>query len=111
MQIEQEDIIIQVAIVKLQGRLDAQTAPDLKKLWQQYAERGIYSVFINLELVEFIDSIGISTLVSGLKLMRSKGGDLRLISVPPSARAIFELMALDKVFQLYESREQALKGF
>lgn len=110
LQIQQEEIIIRIGVVRLQGRLDAQSAPNLKAVWRQYEERGINSVFLNLELVEFIDSLGVSTLVSGLKQMRSRGGDLRLIGVQPSARVIFELMALDKVFNIFDTEEHALKG-
>jgi anti-sigma B factor antagonist len=111
MQIEQEELIIRVGVVRLNGRLDAQSAPALKELWKLYDARGINSVFLNLERVDFIDSLGVSTLVAGLKQMRSRNGDLRLIGVQSPARAIFELMALDKVFQFYETEEHALKGF
>lgn len=111
MQIEQEEVIIRVGIVRLAGRLDAQSAPNLREIWRQYDQRGINSVFLNLERVDFIDSLGVSTLVAGLKQMRSKNGDLRLIGVQSAARAIFELMALDKVFQFFDTEEHALKGF
>jgi anti-anti-sigma factor len=111
MQIEQEEIIIRVGVVRLNGRLDAQSAPALKELWKHYDERGINSVLLNLERVDFIDSLGVSTLVAGLKQMRSKNGDLRLIGVQSSARAIFELMALDKVFLFFDTEEHALKGY
>ncbi|MEI6043553.1 MAG: STAS domain-containing protein, partial [Chloroflexota bacterium] len=70
----------------------------------------INSVLVDLHQVEFIDSVGISALVSGLKQMRSRGGDLKLIGLQSSARAIFELMMLDKVFEIYNSEEEALKG-
>ena len=109
--IEQHEIIIRINIINLTGRLDAQAGPSLKELWLQYAEHGVNSVLVDLHEVEFIDSIGISSLVSGLKQMRSKGGDLKLIGLQPSARAIFELMMLDQVFELYETQEEALKGF
>lgn len=111
MQIEQHEIIIRVAQVKLRGRLDAQSAPALKELWRSYDEQGQNNVILDLQQVEFIDSIGISTLVSGLKQFRSRGGDLRLIGLQPSARAIFELMMLDRVFEIYDTPEEALKGF
>jgi len=109
--IEQREIIIRIGAVHLTGRLDAQAGPTLKTLWQQYNEQGVNSVLLDLHNVDFIDSIGISALVSGLKQMRSRGGDLKLIGLQTSARAIFELMMLDQVFEIYESEEEALKGF
>lgn len=109
--IEQREIIIRIKALHLTGRLDAKAGPEVKALWQQYAEQGVNSVMLDLHDVEFIDSIGISALVSGLKQMRAKGGDLKLIGVQSPARAIFELMMLDKVFEMYETEEEALKGF
>ncbi len=109
--IEQREIIIRISAIHLSGRLDAQAGPTLKEMWQHYGEQGINTVLLDLTDVEFIDSIGISALVSGLKQMRARGGDLKLIGLQPSARAIFELMMLDQVFEIYETEEAALKGF
>lgn len=111
MQIEQREIVITIVALNLRGRLDAASAPQLRELWQYYEERGINNVLLSLQQVDFIDSIGISTLVTGMKQFRARGGDLRLIGLQPSARAIFELMMLDKVFEIFETEEEALKGF
>jgi anti-sigma B factor antagonist len=111
MQIEQQEIIIRIMQVRLRGRLDAQSATSLKELWRNYDEQGQHNILLDLHQVEFIDSIGISTLVSGLKQFRARGGDLRLIGLQPSARAVFELMMLDRVFEIFETPEEALKGF
>lgn len=111
MQIEQQEIIIRLMHVNLKGRLDANSVLALKDLWRTYDEHGQHNILLDLHQVDFIDSIGISTLVNGLKQCRAKGGDLRLIGLQPSARAVFELMMLDRVFEIFETREEALKGF
>jgi anti-sigma B factor antagonist len=111
MQIEQREIIITIGALTLRGRLDAESAPRLRELWKHYESYGINNVIVDMHQVEFIDSIGISTLVSGMKQLRARGGDLRLIGLQPAARSIFELMMLDKVFELFETEEEALKGF
>jgi anti-sigma B factor antagonist len=111
MQIQQREIIITIGSLSLIGRLDAQTAPQLREMWHYYAENGINNVILDLQQVDFIDSIGISTLVAGMKQFRLRGGDLRLVGLQPSTYAIFELMMLDKVFEIFDSEEQALKGF
>ncbi len=111
LKIDQSEIIIRLASVKFSGRLDAQAGPTLKNLWQQYNEKGFNTILLDLTLVEFIDSIGISSLVAGLKQMRARGGDLKLIGLQPPARAIFELMMLNQVFEIYDTEKDALKGF
>lgn len=111
MQIQQHEITITVGSLSLKGRLDAQNAPKLKEMWQYYATRGVNNVVLDLHQTDFIDSIGISTLVAGMKQFRARGGDLRLVGLQPSARSIFELMMLDKVFEIFDTQEEALKGF
>jgi anti-sigma B factor antagonist len=111
MYIEQRELVITIGSLSLQGRLDAASAPQLREVWRTYDERGINNVIVNMEQVEFIDSIGVSTLVSGMKGLRAKGGDLRIVALQPSARAIFELTMLDKVFEIFETENDALKGF
>ncbi len=111
MEIEQHEIIITIGSLTLKGRLDGQTAPQLREMWQLYESRGVNNVVLNMQSVDFLDSVGISTLVAGMKQFRARGGDLRLVGLQSSARSIFELMMLDKVFELFDSEEQALKGF
>lgn len=111
MQIEQREIVITVGSLSLIGRLDAASAPEVRELWHYYENRGINNIVLDLHRVEFIDSIGISVLVSGMKQLRGRGGDLRLVGLQSSTRSIFELMMLDKVFEIFDSEEQALKGF
>ncbi|HEX2915501.1 MAG TPA: STAS domain-containing protein [Chloroflexia bacterium] len=111
MEIEQREIIITIGALNLKGRLDSQSAPNLKQVWQYYETQGINNVVLNLQYVDFIDSAGITALVAGMKQLRARGGDLRLVGLQPSARAVFELMMLDKVFEIFETEEEALKGF
>jgi anti-anti-sigma factor len=111
MYIEQREIIIRIAVVTLQGRLDAQSTTQLKQVWEEHKTRGVNTILVNLQRVDFIDSLGIAALVSGMKLMRSMNGDLKLIGLQPGPRSIFELMMLDKVFTIYETEEEALHGF
>ena len=51
------------------------------------------------ELV-FIDSSGLSVLVTGLKRLREAGGDLALRSPNPAAMKVFEITGLTSVFAI-----------
>ncbi|MEI7557010.1 STAS domain-containing protein [Candidatus Chlorohelix sp.] len=110
MYIEQREIIIRIGIISLQGRLDEEGADQLTKALEQQSERGINSLLVDLHRVNFIDSAGVAALVGGMKQLRAKGGDLRLIGLQPGPRSIFELMALDKVFTIFETEAEALLG-
>ncbi len=47
--------------------------------------------------VSFVDSSGLSVLVTSLKAARAKGGDLVLASLTPPVRSIVELTRLHRI--------------
>ncbi len=110
MYIEQREIIIHIGVITLQGRLDEESVPQLQKALDDYIARGVSSLLVNLHRVNFIDNSGVNALVAGMKQLRARGGDLRLIGLQPGPRSVFELMMLDKVFTLFETEGEALNG-
>jgi anti-sigma B factor antagonist len=58
---------------------------------------------VDLVAVESLDSAGLMALVSALKLAMKLGRTIRLCSVSPALRIIFELTQLDGVFEILES--------
>ncbi|WP_013324374.1 STAS domain-containing protein [Gloeothece verrucosa] len=67
---------------------------------------GDHSVFlIDMTKVEFLDSAGLMALASAFRLAEKLGKRFSLCSIPPSVKIIFELTQLDRVLDIYESRE------
>lgn len=64
------------------------------------ALEGLGPVVIDLRAVEFIDSSGIGTLLSLLKV---RGGELRLRAVQGGVMSVLELLRLHRVFQIEPS--------
>ena len=96
------------AIVSFSGRLDAGSVPEFKrKLKSLAAERAAY-LLIDLAAVDFIDSSGLGGLVSAFKTVRDHDGDLALFDVSGPVRAALELIRLDRVFEICDSREHAM---
>ena len=63
-------------------------------------DRGLSSIRIDLADVTFLDSTGLSVLISGLKRCRAAGGELRLLSPRPNVRKVLEITGLTDVFQV-----------
>ncbi|GAB4529311.1 MAG: hypothetical protein Kow0063_06270 [Anaerolineae bacterium] len=96
------------ATVALVGRLDAGNAQTLKESLEQLINGGLTRLVIDLTGVPFIDSAGLSVLVSALKATRRLGGQVILSGVQPQARTVFSLTMLDQVFAIHPSLEAAL---
>lgn len=89
-------------VISVTGDLDVLTAPRLRDQLIDVIDKGDRNLVVELTSCEFIDSSGLSALVTGLKRVRSVGGDLSLVSPPGNVRRLIEVVALDQVFTLYE---------
>ena len=100
-----------IAILQLKGRFDAHEVTPVTTWLQAQTDAGITHDIVNLDGVNFIDSTALASLVRGLKHSREKGGDLRLCSLQPAVRVIFELTRLDKAFTILLTQDEALTSF
>ncbi|PSB19129.1 anti-sigma factor antagonist [Phormidesmis priestleyi ULC007] len=91
-----------------QGRLDLQGGERLQQQLETIAPRRYKIWVIDLSEVEFIDSPGLSALISGLELARESNARLVLCSLRPSAQLIFEITQLDRAFDIFESYDVLL---
>jgi anti-sigma B factor antagonist len=83
----------------LETRVDAHVAPAFRAALTERIEQGHRRLRINMEWVEFIDSSGLGALVSAIKRI-GKDGELRVCSVAPAVRAMFELTRLNRVITI-----------
>lgn len=94
-------------VVAVEGRLDAETCNALKQAFHDHAANGVQWVTVEMSQVSFIDSSGLSALISGLKTMRQSGGGLNLAAVGSQARTALRLTLLDTVLPIYDSVVEA----
>jgi anti-sigma B factor antagonist len=101
-----------VDVVKVSGRIDSSTAPDLDKALRSIMDAGRYRICMDLEDLEYISSGGIKVLISTLKTCkRWNRGDLRLANMPPYITDVFELAGLTPLFQIYSDTIEAVGSF
>jgi len=80
------------------GEVDVLTAPLLHEALSTMMADGETSVFVDLANVTFIDSTGLTALVVAHRHLDEAGGELRLVSVPPTIANLFALVGLDERF-------------
>jgi anti-sigma B factor antagonist len=66
---------------------------------------------IDLDRVRFLDSSGLGALLSCLKRLNARGGDLRLCGLSTQVRTVVELVRLHKVVGIYPNRADAVASF
>jgi anti-sigma B factor antagonist len=88
--------------------MNAITAPELKARIRELVAAGRVELVCDLTEVGFLDSSGLSALVSGLKVTREHGGHLKLAGLTDQAARVYRLTMLDRVFEMYPSVEAAV---
>ena len=109
LKIEQKENVIIICI--REERLDAHNSGDLKTEMQRLFEEGNKNLLVELKDVRFIDSSGLGALVSGFKNAISHQGALKLTSLQPQVKSMFELTRLHRVFEIFPSTAEALDSY
>ena len=97
-----------IDIVALSGRLVMADVPEVRRRLLQIVEQGSGKLVLNLEGVGFMDSSGLSVLVSTLKSARIKNGEVVLLGLTPTVRSLIELTRLQQIFEIFEDETAAL---
>lgn len=90
--------------------LDADTAKDFRQEIGGLTQKGGRFVF-DLSQVEFVDSSGLGAILSCLRQLNTKGGDLKLCNMAAPVRAMFELVRMHRVIEIHDSRKSAVESF
>jgi anti-sigma B factor antagonist len=68
-------------------------------------------VVLDMSGVKFVDSSGLGALISCLRQLNSRRGDFKLCAMTNTVRALFELMRMHRVFNIHDTREEAVRSF
>jgi anti-sigma B factor antagonist len=98
-------------IVDVTGDITLYNSPEMRKvLIELLKEKRVARVIVNMTSVKYIDSAGVASLVEGLKISRDLKSTFALFGLSRTAREVLELTRLIKVFEVYNSEEEALQG-
>ncbi len=105
-----EQIDGETYVISLAGEVDLYTAPELKQQLLEVTEEGAGAVVVDLSDTTFIDSTTLGVLVGAVKRLRTTDGRLSLVCSDRNISKVFEITGLDRVFEIYPTREGALAG-
>jgi len=101
---------VMVVMVR-EERLDAHNSDDLKVEMNRLFESGTKDLLVDLKEVRFIDSSGLGVLVSGYKNASTHQGSIKLCSLQTQVKSMFELTRLHRVFDIYQTIDEALESY
>ena len=68
-------------------------------------------IVLDCSSLKHIDSAGIEMLLQCMEEAMKRDGDVKLAAVSPATAAILELMRVDRVFEMFETTEEAAASF
>jgi anti-sigma B factor antagonist len=96
-----------VVVLGLEGEIDIYTATDFKAAVVGAIESGRRRMVIDLTEASFIDSAGLSVLLSAERRLRPLGGSLA-VACSPRTRRVVEMTGLGDAFVLCSTRDEAV---
>jgi len=94
-------------ILTVRGNLDVDSGTVLTTALDQVLSRPVPRVVVDLSGVEFCDSTGMNVLLSCLRRVRERGGELEIASPKPAVRKILQVTGLDSVFTLVDDANRS----
>lgn len=85
------------------GDLDLATAPQLRQDFADVTAGRPSLVVLDLERVEFLDSVGLSVIIGGYKRLRHEGARLHLAAPRAIVRRVLDLTRVDTVVPTYDT--------
>jgi anti-sigma B factor antagonist len=78
---------------------------------RQLMQRDSRKILLNLRDVHYIDSDGLREIVEGFQTTGNGGGILKLCEVVPGIRRLLGVTKLDKIIEVFESEDPALRSY
>lgn len=96
--------------LKLEGRVYADVAPQLRDELSRALEQGMRGLLVDARGLEQIDSAGLNEFVQLLKRLRPLGGSITFYGLTPTIQRVFDITKLNKVMRVEPTREAALSS-
>ena len=95
-------------VVTVGGEIDANTAAGLRAHLIEVIDDRRADLVVDLGKVTFLDSTALGILVGANRRARTLGGQIRLVSDREMVLTLFRLTALDLVFTIFPTLDEAL---
>ncbi|HQR36551.1 MAG TPA: STAS domain-containing protein [Blastocatellia bacterium] len=100
-----------LAIITLEGFVDAHTAPQFESAVQSEIDAGRINLIVNCEKLSYISSAGLGVFMSFVEEVRDHGGDIKICGLVPKVKHTFEILGFQDIFEMLEDQSAAKQKF
>ena len=100
-----------VIVMELPERLNQAGAEEFLNELQPLLEMDRPRIVLDCSQIQEMDSAGIDVLLRCLEEAMKRDGDLKLAAVSPASAVILELMRVDRLFEMFDTADEACRSF
>lgn len=102
-----------IGIISLKGDLNVLKVDAFRQQFLDWFSPNphIRDMVVDLTDVAMIDSAGLGLLISFLKHVRERGGELRLCGIQKRVSLVFDITRTRQIFGIHDTLEEALQTF
>ena len=98
-----------VIVVSVSGRMDAVTAPEFEKGFNEHIEAGEKKFVTDLSDLEYISSAGLRSILSTAKKIKAEGGAIAFANLSGMVKEVFDISGFGSMFDIYGSVPEAME--
>src|SRR5258708_32446120 len=101
-----------VTVIDMEGRITlGEGSALLRDLVRENLGKRRKKIVMNLAGITYIDSTGLGELVSGYRLIKSEGGEIKLLNLNKKVSDLLQITKLYTVFDVHNEEAEALASF
>lgn len=100
-----------INVIDLKGYLDAHTAPDLEKIFQNLIEIQKFNIVVNCKDLNYISSAGLGVFMAYIEDVRKHNGDIKLSNMSAKVYNVFDLLGFPLLYDITKDEADAIKKF
>jgi len=96
-----------IGIIKIIGRLLSTNAKEFKEYFTDIVQETRY-VVLDLSELEYIDSLGLGSIISFYKLLTEADGDICIANLQAKPKTLFQITKVHLIFNVYDNLQEAI---
>ncbi len=99
------------AVIKLEGAVDAHTAPKFEEAVEKVIEEGQNKIVVDCEKLTYISSAGLGVFMCFIEEVREDGGDIKICGLTEKVKQPFEILGFESIYDFCPDVESAKESF
>ncbi len=100
-----------INVIGLSGYLDAHTAPELERVFDNLIEEKKFKVVVNFTNLNYISSAGLGVFMAYVETMRENRGDIKFCCLKSEVYNIFNLLGFPVLYDFFDSLDEAIQKY